>query len=113
MKVSIDDVELFSISEIQKKIIAHVIPSEILDADLKRRIQWIITHLHDEIFKDVKKEWLPIISQRYSSIPTDESQLAELITSQPDYKNRSQRDQETEAKKAQLEAVRKKAENKG
>ncbi len=92
MKISIDDVELFTLSGIQKKVICDYMSEDILDADLKRRLQWVLMHLYEEAFKNVKERWEPILKERHDMIPTDPNVLAQLIFSQPDYKCRKQRE---------------------
>jgi len=92
MKISIDDQELFTISETQKKVIKNDIQEEIFDEDMKRRIKYIIMHKYEQCFDRLKKEWEPKLAQVMSSIPTNADELAELIFSQPDYKNRSKRE---------------------
>lgn len=91
MKVSVDGNDLFSLSETQKKVIKNEVLLEIFEEDMKRRLQWVLTHKYEECFKKLKEQWEPILAQRMSSIPTDPDKLAEIIFSQPDYKNRSQR----------------------
>lgn len=95
MKISVDDEELYTLSETQKKVIRDYVKEEEFEADMKRRLEWILMHLYDESFKLLKKNWEPILASRgVESIPTNRDQFAELVFSQPDYKNRSQRDAE-------------------
>lgn len=94
MKVSINDQELFTLSEIQKKVIQNDIPSEIFEEDMKRRIRWVLL---DEKYRKglerLKKEWEPKLAERgVAMLPTDPDAFAQLVFSQPDYKNRSQRE---------------------
>lgn len=95
MKISVNGQEIFSLSETQKKVIQNDIPSEIFEADMHRRLQYILTHKYERCFERLKKEWEPKLRERVSSVPTNEEEFAELIFSQADYKNRSQRDEES------------------
>lgn len=90
MKISIDDEELLTLSETQKKVIQSVIDSEIFENEIKRMITWLLISQRYQIaFNTLKKEWEAKLSERYSSVPTDPDQLAELIFEQPDYKDRA------------------------
>lgn len=93
MKINVDGIEILSISEIEKKVIQNDIPTEIFEEDMKRRIHYILTHKYEKCFERLKAEWEPKLATRVQSIPTNKDALAQLIFSQPDYKNRSQRDQ--------------------
>ena len=39
MKISVNDTELFTLSNIQKQVIENDIPSKLLQEDLERRLQ--------------------------------------------------------------------------
>ena len=94
MKISIDNEELFTLSETQKSVIMDEIPSEIFEDDIKRRIKWIlIEEKYERCMKKLKEKWIPKLKERgIKLIPTDDIELAELILSQSDYKNRSERE---------------------
>lgn len=94
MKISIDDQELFTLSETQKKVIKNDIHEEIFDEDMKRRIKWVLLdQKYQRCFERLKNEWEPKLKAAgIKMIPTDPDELAELIFSQPEYRNRSQRD---------------------
>ena len=93
MKISVNDQELFSLSETQKKVIRNDIHEDIFEDDMKRRLQYILTHKYERCFERLKKEWEPKLKEKgIAMIPTDENAFAELVFSQPEYKNRSQRE---------------------
>ena len=93
MKISVNDQELYTLSETQKKVIQNDIPSEIFDEDMKRRLHYILTHKYERCFKRLKDEWEPkLIASGVSMMPTNPDAFAELVFSRPDYKSRSQRD---------------------
>ena len=93
MKISVDNLELFSLSETQKKVIKNEIHEDIFYQDMCRRLQYILTHKYEQCFARLKKEWEPKFkSLGVKSLPTDEEEFAELVFNHPEYKNRKQRD---------------------
>lgn len=92
MKISLDDKDLFILTETQKKVIKNDIYDSIFEDDMKRRIQWVVMNKYERSMDRLKNEWLPKLKHRVSSVPTDDEALAALIFSQPDYKSRSQRE---------------------
>ena len=99
MKISVNDIELFSLSDIQKKVMMYVIPSELFEDDMKRRLKWVLTHAYENWFEALKKEWdIKLAVNGIKMIPTDPDEYAKLVFSQPNYMNRSAR--EEAAKKA-------------
>lgn len=94
MKISVNDEILFMLEDVQKQVIQNDIPTEIFDADMKRRLKWVLTHKYEECFKRLKAEWEPKLKANgVTMIPTDEAAFAQLVFSQSNYKNRSQREQ--------------------
>ena len=87
MKISVDDQELFSLSETQKAVIKSEIPHDEFDADMKRRLEWVLTHKYERCFERLKKEWEPALKARYAMVPSRDDDLAQLICAQPDYKD--------------------------
>lgn len=103
MKISVDDLELFRLSETQKKVIKNDIDEDIFDEDMKRRLHYILTHKYERCFKRLKEEWVDTIDEKgknklanngVHSIPTDRDALSELIISQKNYKNKKSRESE-------------------
>lgn len=94
MKISVNDQELFTLTEIQKKVIQNDIHLEIFEEDMKRRIQWVLLdEKYQKCFERLFNEWMPKLADRgIAMIPTNKDAFAQLVFSQPDYKNRSQRD---------------------
>ena len=93
MKISVNDQELFTMSEIQKKVISNDIAIDKLDSDLKRRVNYILGHTYEQCFKRLKAEWESKLAARYESVPTDPDALAALIFAQPDYTYKSSREE--------------------
>ena len=96
MKISVDDKELHTISEIQKAVICNDIHADEFETDMKRRIQYYPTHKYERCLERLKKEWLPKLKERMESIPTDDEALAQIIISQPDYEDRKTREAKSE-----------------
>ena len=92
MKISVDDKELFSLSETQKKVIMNDIHEDIFQEDMKRRLYYTAIHKYERCFDRLKSEWMPILQSRVSAMPTDPEELCKLIFSQSDYKSRKLRD---------------------
>ena len=97
MKISVDGQQFFELSDIQKQVIKNDIPSDIFDADMKRRLQYILTHKYERCFERLKAEWdSKLAANGVSMIPTDRDAYAQLVFSQPNYKDRKARDLETQ-----------------
>jgi len=97
MKVSVNDQELFTLTETQKKVIKNDIHDDIFDEDMKRRLQYILMHKYERCFARLKAEWdKKLIDNGVQSVPTDPDAYAELVFIQPNYKNRKQRELEQE-----------------
>lgn len=98
MKISVNDTELFTLTELQKKVICNDISLDILDDDLKRRLEYILTHKYERCFDRLKKEWdVKLVTNGVTSVPTDPDAYAELVFTQPNYKDRKTRDAEEAA----------------
>lgn len=92
MRITVDGKEVLNLSETQKKVIQNDIPSDAFQDDMERRVNYILTHKYERCMERLKAEWHPKLKGRMPSIPTNDDALAELIFSQPDYKNRTQRE---------------------
>lgn len=98
MKISVDDKPLFTLSEIQKKVIKNDIHEEIFEDDMKRRLEYILKHKYERCFDRLKAEWdSKLAAKGHATIPTNPDAYAELVFSQPEYKNRSQREKDAVA----------------
>lgn len=93
MKISVDDKELFTLTETQKKVIMNDISEDIFEDDMKRRLQWVLMHKWERCFERLKKEWEPKLKQAgIKMIPTDEEEFANLVFSQSSYQDRKNRE---------------------
>lgn len=98
MKISVDNKELFTLNETQKKVICNDIPMEIIDEDMKRRLQWVLMHKYERCFARLKQEWEPkLVANGVTSIPTDKDAFAQLVFAQSNYKDRSARELEAKS----------------
>jgi hypothetical protein len=96
MKIKIDDQEIMSLNETKKKVIANDLLKDSLHEDCCRRLQWVLMHKYEQCFERLKKEWEPKLKANgVASIPLDNDEFAELVFSQPDYKDREAREQES------------------
>lgn len=94
MKISVDDVELYRLSEHQKDVIKNDIFRSEFERDARRRLSDSLLQKYEACFKRLKEEWDPKLSQRYPNLPTDRTEYANLVFSQPDYRDRQDRDNE-------------------
>lgn len=101
MKVSVNDVELFELTETQKKVIKNNIMEDIFEEDMKRRLKWVLMHKYEQCFIELKKEWdQKLASNGIDAVPTNPDKYAELVFSQPNYKCRKDREDESKLKGA-------------
>lgn len=97
MKISVNDIELFTLSEVQEQVIKNDIHEDIFDEDMKRRLQWVLTTKYQSCFERLKKEWdSKLVANKVTSIPLDQDEYAQLVFSQPDYLSRKAREAQSE-----------------
>lgn len=93
MKVTVDGVDLFTLTDMQKQVIKNDIHADIFDADMKRRLHYILTHKYERCFARLKQEWdLKLAQNGVDMIPTNPDAYAQLVFSQPNYQDRKARD---------------------
>jgi hypothetical protein len=93
MKISVDDEELFILSDIKKKVIMNDIHADVFEEDMKRRLQYILMHKYEQCYERLKLEWEPKLRQLgINSIPLDPDNFAQVVFSQASYKDRKARD---------------------
>lgn len=97
MKIQIDGQEIFEIDETQQKVLSCFIRRDQLLSHIKESVKWNIESLCLSSVSNLKKEWLPHLFKRYTSIPTGDEELLNLIFSQPDCKSKEQKDFESTA----------------
>jgi len=98
MKIKVDNEDVFELTATQKKVIKNDIDEDIFDADMKRRVRYIIEHKYERCFERLKREWEPKLAAKgIESLPTNRDAFAELVFTQPEYKSRKQKKLEAEA----------------
>lgn len=96
MKVKYNEKEILSLNETKRKVLLNDLPEEGFDADIERRLVWVLTHKHEQCMKRLRDEWLPKLKANgVQEAPLDDDAFAELVFRQPNYKNRSQRENES------------------
>lgn len=93
MKISVDNEHLFELTDIQKKVICNDIPLDVFEADMKRRLEYILMHKYERCMARLKEEWdkkLPELGVK--SVPTDMDEYAALVFAQPTYQCRKTRE---------------------
>lgn len=86
MKFYVDNKEVLELSATQQKVIQDNIPPALFTADMERRVAWVISQKLDQSFDELFAHWLPILQQRYESLPSNKNAFAELAFAEPDYK---------------------------
>ena len=93
MKISVNDTELLTLSQTKLDVLANDIHIDDLEADLKRRLNWVLNHKYEQCHERLVKEWMPkLVAKGVASVPTDKEAFAELVFQQPEYKDRSARE---------------------
>ncbi len=92
MKIKIDDELILEITPSDRKSLLYKTKSSELDQSIKDMVRWWIQSHLNQAIESIKKEWLPILFKRYPSIPTDDTELANLIFNQPDYIDQDMRE---------------------
>jgi hypothetical protein len=93
MNFKVDGEDVLTLTTTQKKLLKHFIRDDEFDADMKRRVAYIITHKYEQCFKQFKNKWDPrLLANGVTSIPLDPDAYAELVFAQPDYKSRTEED---------------------
>jgi hypothetical protein len=92
VKITVDGVEVYSLSDTQKDVIKNDIASEIFEKDMKRRVKWIVMHRYEQCFRALRAEWdSKLEANGVEIIPTDKDAYADLVFSQPGYEDKSAR----------------------
>lgn len=108
MKVKVDNQDVFELSEVQKKVIMNDIHEDEFDADMKRRLEYVLMHKYDQCFKRLKAEWDQKMQGRVEAVPTNPDAYAQLVFSQSDYKCRKTREEEHKAEEERLKLEKEK-----
>lgn len=92
MKLKIDDCEIFSISEQEKKVIEDYYLFEDFDKEIKERINFVFLDIYNRCLSQLRKDWEEkLISRGHEMLPVRLEAFAKLVFSQADYRNKKQR----------------------
>lgn len=95
MKIAVDGVEVFTLTETQKKVFAYEIHKDAVEQEIKDMLKWILEHKFERCFERMKKQWEPVlIKEGAQSIPLKKETFAEHVFKHPKFKNRDQRETE-------------------
>jgi len=95
MKVSVDSVDIFTVTDHHKDVFNDSIPRDQVDLALKNAMFEILNHKYNACFNRLKREWEPkLLARGITTIPTDKDAFAELVFTQEDYKDKASRDAE-------------------
>ena len=104
MKISINDNKIFELTETQKLVIKNEIHADEFEADMARRLEWVLMHKYEQCFKKLKTEWdAKLIHNGVESCPTQPDSYAKLVFAQPNYKDRKAKEIEAKAIEASEE----------
>ena len=94
MQITVDGVDLFEVTDNEIELLEYVLPSAILDADLKRRLEWVLTHKIERAYSRLKDDWMPILQRdvEVTQVPLDDEEFFNMVKVRPDYKDRDERD---------------------
>lgn len=93
MKISVNDQELFTLSEVQIQVLKNDILADVFDEDMKRRLHWALDSKYQDCFKRLKSEWDTKLAQNgVDMMPTCPDAYAQLVFAQPNYKDRTARE---------------------
>jgi len=92
MKISVNDKEAFSLSEVQEKVIKNDVDERFFEEDMKRRLHWVLNQKYEESLRRLRQEWEPKMKSRMAYMPTSDEEFAKVVFSQHDYKDRAHRE---------------------
>lgn len=101
MKIKVDEQEIFELAQWEKDVIKNDIHADEFDADMKRRLEWVLKHKVEQCYIRFEKEWLEKLRNDPTviSIPKSKEAFVNLVKSRPDYKDKKSREQDEQAKK--------------
>lgn len=96
MEIQVDGDPVFSMAQWELDVIANDIPLSALDADLKRRLEWVLKHKVEQCYIRFEKEWMEKLraDPEVRSIPIDKAEFVAMVKARPDYKDRAAKDAE-------------------
>lgn len=112
MKISLDDKELLTFSDIQRRIYNNEISSESFHKWMSERIKYAFKDHFDQCFRNLRNEWEPkLVARGHEMLPVRPEIFAQLVFDQPDYRDKFQRDTETKAEQEARTALQNELQN--
>ncbi len=93
MQITVDGVDLYEVNTTEMELLAYVLSARTLDSDLKRRLEWVLTHKIEQCYKRFREEWMPILQAdpAVSEVPIDDEAFFNMVKRRPDYNDRDAR----------------------
>ena len=94
MEVQVNGTKIFQLESWEKDVIKNDISEDDFDADMKRRLEWVLKHKAEQCYMRFEKDWLEKLRKdpAVTSVPTDKAAFVALVKSRPDYQDRKARD---------------------
>jgi len=93
MQIKVNNKQVLELSQVQKQIIQNDIHEDEFDADMERRVKWVLEHKLEKCYDRLKKEWEPkLIAEGATSLPTSQEAFAQIVFAHPQYKSKKQKD---------------------
>jgi len=83
-----------TVTDAQLRALEHDLPSSEIEADIQRRLDWVVTHKSEQCRARMIAAGMPFLKadDSVTSIPVDEDELAALIKAHANYLDRDGRD---------------------
>lgn len=94
MKILCDDKVVYEVTDHIKNVICNDIPDDLFYDDMIRRLRYVLEHKYEMCMKRLIEEWMPKLREKGLAIPPKDEDFVALIMSQPEYKNRSEREKQ-------------------
>ncbi len=93
MRITLDDEEILTLSEIQKKVIQNDIPSELFEHDMKRRLKYMIDHPCEHHIERNSDSWREELKKKNVSLyPSDKWTFANVLYQSRNYEPHDQKE---------------------
>ena len=94
MQITVDGVDLYELSAIDIEILEYVFPASTLDADCKRRLEWVLRLKIKQAYKRLRKDWMPILETdpAVTQVPINDEAFFNMVKVRPDYMDWEARD---------------------
>ncbi len=91
LEVKLDEEIILDLSIWQLTLLEDNVLTTDIFWNIKKRLKWIIQHKLDRGLLRLKNQWEARLKERFEQVPTGDKEFCELVFSQPDYKNKTQR----------------------